>query len=57
MTVADDLENGGGSSGAGAAAMENCGADWLGDPAKLTHPIKAVRDKYELLPAFLKVRS
>ena len=27
----------------------------LGDPSKLTHPIKDVADKYELLPAFLKV--
>ena len=26
-----------------------------GDPSKLTLPIKAVQDKYELLPAFLKV--
>ena len=27
----------------------------LGDPAKLTEPIKRVEDKYQLLPAFLKV--
>ena len=27
----------------------------LADPSKLTHPIKEVADKYELLPAFLKV--
>lgn len=27
----------------------------LGEPSKLTHPIKDVKDKYELLPAFLKV--
>ena len=25
-----------------------------GDPSKLTLPIKAVQEKYELLPAFLK---
>ncbi|BDA40723.1 DNA-directed RNA polymerase III subunit RPC2 [Coccomyxa sp. Obi] len=29
----------------------------LGDPSKLTQPIKDVKDKYELLPAFLKVRG
>ena len=27
----------------------------LSDPAKLTQPIKRVEDKYQLLPAFLKV--
>lgn len=27
------------------------------DPKKLTSPIKTVEDKYELLPAFLKVRG
>ena len=27
------------------------------DPRKLTSPIKTVEDKYELLPAFLKVRG
>ena len=27
------------------------------DPKKLTSPIKTVDDKYELLPAFLKVRG
>lgn len=27
------------------------------DPAKLTAPIKSVQDKFELLPAFLKVRG
>ena len=27
------------------------------DPAKLTAPIKSVEDKFELLPAFLKVRG
>ncbi len=29
----------------------------LGDPAKLTDPIKRVEDKFQLLPAFLKVAS
>ena len=29
----------------------------LGDPAKLTEPIKRVEDKFQLLPAFLKVAS
>ena len=29
----------------------------LSDPSKLTKPIKTVQDKYELLPAFLKVRG
>ena len=29
----------------------------LTDPAKLTKPINTVQDKYELLPAFLKVRG
>jgi hypothetical protein len=33
------------------------GMDSLMDPAKLTKPIKTVKDKYELLPAFLKVRG
>ncbi len=27
------------------------------DPAKLTQPIKELKDKYELLPAFLQVRG
>lgn len=27
------------------------------DPKRLTSPIKTVEDKYELLPAFLKVRG
>lgn len=28
----------------------------LKDPVKLTAPIKELKEKYELLPAFLKVR-
>lgn len=31
--------------------------DALQEPSKLTEPIKTVKDKYELLPAFLKVRG
>jgi DNA-directed RNA polymerase III subunit RPC2 len=27
------------------------------DPSKLSHPIKTVEDKFQLLPAFLKVRG
>ena len=46
MTAAD--EDGGGGIGIAAA-------DWAGDKSKLTQPIKTVKDKYELLPAFLKV--
>jgi len=33
------------------------GLESLMDPTKLTKPIKTVKDKYELLPAFLKVRG
>ena len=29
----------------------------LGDPTKLNAPIKTLKDKFELLPAFLKVRG
>jgi hypothetical protein len=29
----------------------------MGDPSKLTAPIKTVKDKFQLLPAFLKVRG
>lgn len=29
----------------------------LHDSAKLTAPIKSIQDKYELLPAFLKVQQ
>ena len=38
----------------GDAALD---AALYGDPAKLTAPIKTLADKYELLPAFLKVRG
>lgn len=48
---------------AGGAAMD--GGPWedqqlhdalYSDPAKLTQPINTVEDKFQLLPAFLKVR-
>ncbi|KDD72898.1 beta subunit of RNA polymerase, partial [Helicosporidium sp. ATCC 50920] len=35
--------------------VEYAGMDW--DASKLTAPVKSVKDKYELLPAFLKVRG
>ncbi|KFM24286.1 DNA-directed RNA polymerase III subunit RPC2 [Auxenochlorella protothecoides] len=35
----------------GDAGIDDC------DPAKLTQPIKEVKDKYQLLPAFLRVRG
>ena len=47
---------------AGPAPMEGAQADQqlhdalYGDPAKLTQPINTVQDKFQLLPAFLKVR-
>lgn len=50
MTAAADED---GSSGIGSIGI--AAADWAGDKSKLTHPIKTVKDKYELLPAFLKV--
>jgi hypothetical protein len=45
------------------AALDDLPADaglreaLLGDPAALTAPINTLRDKYELLPAFLAVRG
>ena len=54
MTVSDrpvHLPNGGGTYENGVHEA------LLGDPSKLTQPIKDVKDKYELLPAFLKVCS
>lgn len=35
----------------GASGVPPC------DPSKLTEPIKSLKDKYELLPAFLRVRG
>lgn len=52
MTVSDQpvqLPNGGSTCENGVREA------LLGDPSKLTQPIKDVKDKYELLPAFLKV--
>jgi DNA-directed RNA polymerase III subunit RPC2 len=48
------------AKGNGPAAMDM--SDILGmkagmDPSKLTEPIKELKDKYELLPAFLRVRG
>ncbi|KAG1669071.1 hypothetical protein FOA52_003989 [Chlamydomonas sp. UWO 241] len=42
---------------AAAEAHKDVDAALYGDPSKLTHPIKAVEDKFQLLPAFLKVRG
>lgn len=53
MTAAGGLTN---SSLAGAELQNGVQEGLYGDPKKLTTPIKAVQDKYELLPAFLKVR-
>ena len=51
MTAAEALPQGG-------AELQNGVHEVLqGDPRKLTLPIKTVQDKYELLPAFLKVRA
>lgn len=62
--------NGGGGSGGGdaAAAAAGAAADAFdpafdinaflsADPSKLTAPIPTVKDKYELVPAFLQVSS
>ena len=52
MTAAQALPNG----KLDGAELQNGVHEVLhGDPRKLTMPIKAVQDKYELLPAFLKV--
>ena len=37
--------------------MEDAAKLLASDPAKLTQPIKTLKDKYELLPAFLQVRG
>ena len=37
--------------------MEDAAELLASDPAKLTQPIKELKDKYELLPAFLQVRG
>lgn len=49
--------------GAAPADMDVDIGDLLGmkealkDPAKLTAPVKELKDKYDLLPAFLRVRG
>ena len=54
MTAAEALPNG----TLGGVELQNGVHEVLqGDPRKLTMPIKTVQDKYELLPAFLKVRA
>ena len=52
MTAAEALPNG---SLDGPELQDGVHGALHGDPRKLTVPIKAVQDKYELLPAFLKV--
>lgn len=52
MTVAAD--GGARDSAADYAAFDEA---LFGDPSKLTQPIKTVEDKFQLLPAFLKVRG
>lgn len=47
-------DDGDGEAGAPAASAEELLAK---DPSKLSAPIPTVKDKYELLPAFLKVRG
>jgi DNA-directed RNA polymerase III subunit RPC2 len=42
---------------AGAAAIDGGVEALASDPAKLAAPIKRVEDKFQLLPAFLKVRG
>ena len=56
MTVPMDVDGVGGAAHAGGhgTVMENA---MLGDPSKLNQPIKTVDDKFQLLPAFLKVRG
>ena len=54
MTAEEALPNG----TLGGVELQNGVHEVLqGDPRKLTMPIKTVQDKYELLPAFLKVRT
>lgn len=50
MTVAMDVDDVGGHAAVDDDAM-------FGDPTLLSSPIKTVEDKYQLLPAFLKVRG
>lgn len=49
------------TAGEESAAMDVDVGDLLGlkemDPNKLTAPIKELKDKYDLLPAFLRVRG
>ena len=54
MTAAEALPNG---TLDGAELQNGVHEVLQGDPRKLTMPIKTVQDKYELLPAFLKVKA
>ena len=51
MTVPMDVDAG---CGVGATVDDDA---MFGDPTLLSSPIKTVEDKYQLLPAFLKVRG
>jgi len=55
MTVQTDFDEVVHAQVASAAAMDE--VLFGGDPSKLSQPIKTVEDKYQLLPAFLKVRG
>lgn len=56
-----DVDGGAGQDlkAAAKAGMEDAALEeaLFSDPTKLTEPIKTVKDKFALLPAFLKVRS
>lgn len=54
MTAEEALPNG---TLGGAELHDEVHEALQGDPRKLTMPVKTVQDKYELLPAFLKVRA
>jgi DNA-directed RNA polymerase III subunit RPC2 len=47
----------GGGGGAQAMGMDAVEELLTADPSKLSAPIKAIEDKYALLPAFLQVRG
>lgn len=52
-----DVEPQGDVAAAAAAAAANLDEALYGDPTKLTEPIKRLEDKFQMLPAFLKVRG
>ena len=55
MTAADrmDIDGSGGATPAAASAEDVL----MSDPSLLTAPIKKVEDKFQMVPAFLKVRG